>query len=95
MSFFTLEILLPCSYTFFTFSALKGRFLHITDIHPDPHYKAGSTFESGCHRKRTKDGKNKGKVTENERSNEDLDDKKLDTLIKNEDLAGKWGTAVS
>ncbi|OXG95688.1 endopolyphosphatase [Cryptococcus neoformans A2-102-5] len=74
---------------------LKGRFLHITDIHPDPHYKAGSTFESGCHRKPTKDGKSKGKVTENERSNEDLDDKELDTLIKNEDLAGKWGTAVS
>lgn len=81
---------------FFTFSALKGRFLHITDIHPDPHYKTGSTFDSGCHRKPKKDGKSEGKkATENERGNEDLDDKEFDTLIKNEDLAGKWGTAVS
>lgn len=29
---------------------LKGRFLHITDFHPDTHYKTGATFDSGCHR---------------------------------------------
>lgn len=95
MSFFTLKNFLTCSYTLFIFSALKGRFLHITDIHPDPHYKAGSTFDSGCHRKPKKDKKIKSRATENERGNELVDDENLDTLKKTEDLAGKWGTAVS
>lgn len=30
---------------------LTGRFIHITDIHPDPHYVEGSSIESSCHRK--------------------------------------------
>lgn len=31
---------------------LKGRFLHLTDLHPDPHYKYGTDIDTGvCHRK--------------------------------------------
>lgn len=70
-------------------SELKGRFLHITDFHPDPHYKRGATFESGCHRK---DKKGKGKLR--------LDDPDVDvngTLRKggDDDTAGKWGSPLS
>ncbi|EIW71731.1 hypothetical protein TREMEDRAFT_27201, partial [Tremella mesenterica DSM 1558] len=38
---------------------LKGRFLHVTDIHPDPHYNPGSKVSDGCHKKQ----KHKGKST--------------------------------
>ncbi|KAF8592342.1 hypothetical protein K439DRAFT_1324242, partial [Ramaria rubella] len=31
--------------------ALHGRFLHITDIHPDAHYRSNSSVSSSCHRK--------------------------------------------
>ncbi|KAG1754048.1 Metallo-dependent phosphatase-like protein [Suillus paluster] len=31
---------------------LHGRFLHITDIHPDPYYAKGSSQSSQCHRKK-------------------------------------------
>lgn len=30
---------------------LKGRFLHITDLHPDPHYLWKAKLQDGCHRK--------------------------------------------
>ncbi|KAH7887732.1 Metallo-dependent phosphatase-like protein [Phlebopus sp. FC_14] len=30
---------------------LHGRFLHITDMHPDPYYKAGASPSAACHRK--------------------------------------------
>jgi endopolyphosphatase len=30
---------------------LHGRFLHITDIHPDPYYEKGTSQSSQCHRK--------------------------------------------
>ncbi|KAF7790813.1 hypothetical protein EIP86_001770 [Pleurotus ostreatoroseus] len=33
---------------------LHGRFLHITDIHPDPFYAAGTSEKSACHRKKPK-----------------------------------------
>lgn len=33
---------------------LQGRFLHITDIHPDPHYRPGMSEDSACHRKKPK-----------------------------------------
>lgn len=33
---------------------LQGRFLHITDMHPDPLYRVGGSVSSGCHRKRPK-----------------------------------------
>ncbi|PPQ98547.1 hypothetical protein CVT24_004038 [Panaeolus cyanescens] len=29
---------------------LHGRFLHITDIHPDPHYTPGTSTATACHR---------------------------------------------
>lgn len=29
---------------------LFGRFIHITDIHPDPHYRPGASLDSSCHR---------------------------------------------
>ncbi|WWC93041.1 uncharacterized protein L201_008005 [Kwoniella dendrophila CBS 6074] len=82
---------------------LKGRFLHITDIHPDPHYKTGATFDTGCHR-RSKDKKKgkKGKGKDVDYSEEDGQDIEDEIEIKGKDkdkdgvdLAGKWGTAVS
>lgn len=37
---------------------LHGRFLHITDIHPDPHYANGTSQSSQCHREESdKDNK--------------------------------------
>ncbi|OSX60399.1 hypothetical protein POSPLADRAFT_1066706 [Postia placenta MAD-698-R-SB12] len=33
---------------------LQGRFLHITDMHPDPHYKLDASEKSACHRKKPK-----------------------------------------
>ncbi|KAH6917815.1 endopolyphosphatase [Coprinopsis sp. MPI-PUGE-AT-0042] len=33
---------------------LKGKFLHISDIHPDPHYRKGTAEDSACHRKKNK-----------------------------------------
>ncbi|KAH9853441.1 hypothetical protein C2E23DRAFT_867908 [Lenzites betulinus] len=36
---------------------LQGRFLHITDIHPDPHYRVGSSEKKACHRGKPKEGK--------------------------------------
>jgi endopolyphosphatase len=61
--------------------------LHVTDFHPDPHYVAGATFETGCHRKPNKKGK--GKDLEELDEDEGLKGK------KKEDLSGKWGSAVS
>jgi endopolyphosphatase len=67
--------------------------LHVTDFHPDPHYIAGATFETGCHRKPTKKGKGKGKHKgEFENEDEDVD---VDGVKGKEDLSGKWGSAVS
>ncbi|KAM5532304.1 hypothetical protein V8D89_014062 [Ganoderma adspersum] len=36
---------------------LQGRFLHITDMHPDPYYRVGSSEKKACHRGRPKPGK--------------------------------------
>ena len=36
---------------------LQGRFLHITDVHPDPHYRVGSSEKKACHRGTPKEGK--------------------------------------
>lgn len=33
---------------------LRGRFLHITDLHPDPLYRVGGSVSSACHRNRPK-----------------------------------------
>ncbi|KAF8974554.1 endopolyphosphatase [Flammula alnicola] len=37
---------------------LRGRFLHITDIHPDPHYTPRTSQSTACHRKKPKKKKN-------------------------------------
>ncbi|KAI0776087.1 hypothetical protein BD413DRAFT_526378 [Trametes elegans] len=36
---------------------LQGRFLHITDMHPDPYYRVGSSGKKACHRGKPKEGK--------------------------------------
>ncbi|KAL1946769.1 hypothetical protein VTO73DRAFT_14873 [Trametes versicolor] len=36
---------------------LQGRFLHITDIHPDPYYRVDSSEKKACHRGKPKEGK--------------------------------------
>lgn len=33
---------------------LHGRFLHITDMHPDPHYTPKASLSTACHRKKPK-----------------------------------------
>lgn len=33
---------------------LHGRFLHITDLHPDPLYLVGGSVSTACHRKKPK-----------------------------------------
>jgi len=38
---------------------LRGRFLHITDLHPDPLYRVGGSLSSACHRKRPKKEKSR------------------------------------
>jgi hypothetical protein len=37
---------------------LRGRFLHITDMHPDPYYVPKTAESTACHRKRKKKKKN-------------------------------------
>ena len=32
----------------------QGRFLHLTDMHPDPHYREGTSEKSACHRRKPK-----------------------------------------
>ncbi|KAG0709642.1 hypothetical protein DFH29DRAFT_869942 [Suillus ampliporus] len=39
---------------------LHGRFLHITDIHPDPYYATGSSQSSQCHRTEPDDERRAG-----------------------------------
>ncbi|KAK7470627.1 Endopolyphosphatase [Stygiomarasmius scandens] len=38
---------------------LHGRFLQITDMHPDPHYEEGTSVKKACHRKNPKKKKNR------------------------------------
>ncbi|THH11704.1 hypothetical protein EW145_g447 [Phellinidium pouzarii] len=35
-------------------SGLKGRFLHLTDMHPDPHFRVDSAESTACHRRKPK-----------------------------------------
>jgi len=71
--------------------------LHVTDFHPDPHYIAGATFETGCHRKPSKKGKGKdlGQGDDDEDGDENDGLKGKGKGKKKEDLSGKWGSAVS
>lgn len=39
---------------------LRGRFLHLTDMHPDPHYRKGGSQSSACHRAKPKKEKQRG-----------------------------------
>ena len=39
-----------------------GRFLHITDLHPDPHYKHGSAVSGACHHKKPKKSQPEGRL---------------------------------
>lgn len=45
--------------------ALTGRWMHLTDLHPDPFYKSGTDEDEACHferkKKKHKKGKGKGK----------------------------------
>ncbi|CAL1700593.1 unnamed protein product [Somion occarium] len=36
---------------------LRGRFLHLTDMHPDPYYRVGTSEKSACHRRKPKKAK--------------------------------------
>lgn len=36
---------------------LQGRFLHITDLHPDPFYRVDATLSTACHRRKPKKSK--------------------------------------
>jgi endopolyphosphatase len=94
LSYFSSRLLAPISLSHRTDrqTALTGRFLHITDFHPDPFYTAGSTFESGCHRKPEKKKKKKGK-----KGKKEVDGLKKDKEDDDEDeeLAGRWGTSSS
>lgn len=77
---------------------LKGRFLHITDFHPDPHYISGGSFDSGCHRKPEDDF-----VTNSLKMSSSMSG--IDGLHGNaslrrkddddQDVAGKWGSGAS
>ncbi|BGP41668.1 Endopolyphosphatase [Rhodotorula kratochvilovae] len=44
---------------------LKGRFIHLTDVHPDPYYRPGASEDEACHfpakKKHKKGKKHKGK----------------------------------
>ncbi|KAI5451729.1 Endopolyphosphatase, variant 2 [Naganishia albida] len=75
---------------------LKGRFIHITDFHPDPHYIAGGDFDSGCHRKPEKNvaaqslamsGSLDSGVWQGNATFKRKDDDR--------DVAGRWGSAAS
>lgn len=67
--------------------------MHITDFHPDPHYKGGATFESGCHQKPKKDKKDGEKIID------ELDElnggKGKGKSRKKDELSGPWGSGVS
>jgi endopolyphosphatase len=39
---------------------LHGRFLHITDIHPDPYYAKDTSQSSQCHRKESDEDQQAG-----------------------------------
>ncbi|KAM0755926.1 hypothetical protein T439DRAFT_320624 [Meredithblackwellia eburnea MCA 4105] len=63
---------------------LTGRFIHLTDMHPDPNYIFNSTIESMCHGELGK--KNFGGGDQHEES----------MLLKaKEERAGYWGSPVS
>jgi hypothetical protein len=82
-----------------TMIVLKGRFIHITDFHPDPHYIAGGSFDSGCHRTADEDI-----VAESLRMSSGLGISQQTNITgvgmsnkkdKKQEGAGKWGSGLS
>ncbi len=57
--------LTPCPPQFIHFTRpdaprkLHGRFIQITDMHPDPYYKAHKSLDNACHRKKPKKKKDR------------------------------------
>lgn len=81
---------------------MTGRFIHITDFHPDPHYLAGSSFDSGCHRKEDEDldgEEEEGRISSI--SDEEVLTRKKKGKKRREDdddddrVAGYWGSSVT
>lgn len=69
--------------------------MHITDFHPDPHYKGGATFESGCHKRPKKDKVDaQGALDKLDEIKEGKGDGKGKSG-KKEELSGPWGSGVS
>lgn len=82
-----------CKECRLTRAALTGRFLHITDFHPDPFYKTGATFQSGCHDLEKKK-KKKGVFGEGLAVDNEAELKKGKSKDEDE-VAGPWGSGVS
>ncbi|BGO93180.1 hypothetical protein NBRC10512_007569 [Rhodotorula toruloides] len=90
---------------------LKGRFIHITDVHPDPFYRTGASEDEACHfkekkkkkkKKKGKGKKGKGKAFGTEGWSvadgiEADDEDEVDALVKPDGArdAGYWGLPVS
>ncbi|KIJ56669.1 hypothetical protein M422DRAFT_22819 [Sphaerobolus stellatus SS14] len=70
---------------------LHGRFLHITDIHPDPLYKFNATVASSCHRLPSKGRKHNDKDDEFKKGKKD----KGEADVKEEERAKYWGAPRS
>ncbi|ORX37963.1 Metallo-dependent phosphatase-like protein [Kockovaella imperatae] len=69
---------------------LTGRFIHITDFHPDILYKEGATIESGCHE--LPKGKDHDEEGSRLASSSNIS---IAGNTRTAGLAGKWGTGVS
>jgi endopolyphosphatase len=59
---------------------LHGRFLHLTDLHPDPFYRTGARVAEACH----VDAAGKMRVRKDKRGGGEREDERR---------AGYWGTA--
>ncbi|WVF68665.1 hypothetical protein IAT40_003436 [Kwoniella sp. CBS 6097] len=76
---------------------LKGRFLHVTDFHPDPHYSTGATFDTGCHRrpkKKGKKGKGKGKKGTGKLTDDEIADDEESNEDEGEEESKGWAETV-
>ncbi|BGP33633.1 Endopolyphosphatase [Rhodotorula toruloides] len=89
---------------------LKGRFIHITDVHPDPFYRTGASEDEACHfkeKKKKKKGKGKRKEGKGKAAGSEEwslaaevdagEEEELDALVKSDGArdAGYWGLPVS
>lgn len=77
---------------------LKGRFVHLTDLHPDPFYRTGGAESEACHfKKRKKKKRHRGKSGSVERGQEGelVDDEHGDDLDDNDEEEEEDGEGVS